>query len=235
MLCKQFNKSAKDPWFKLFYDKNLQAKIDSSIGSFAIPGMYYGRAKDVANNAFTNDYLRPYMVKASEGETVGWKKLSDQYQKKFRKDFVEENILNAQVQVYYYLNKKDSAYRPEYFRLQFLQWERYPWDTTAAFIEGNNVNNFLWDVFIYSSNKQQLLTGAKWMEGIIRRNPSEANEIDTYANLLYKAGKTTEAIEWEQKALQLANTVKDQAMYQNNLRKNLDKMLKGEPTWADAN
>ena len=57
----------------------------------------------------------------------------------------------------------------------------------------------------------------------------ESNEpafLDTYANILYKMGKKTEALAWEQKALNLSSG-DERAGYQATL----DKMRKGERTW----
>lgn len=51
------------------------------------------------------------------------------------------------------------------------------------------LNNDAWDVFLNSNDKEILKKALKWMESVIRRNPNDANSIDTYANLLYKVGK----------------------------------------------
>lgn len=235
LLFYSFSSSTKDPWFKLFYENKFAIKVDSIIRSVPVEGLYRPRAKDKANSMFSSEYLADDFTKARKGQMVDWQQVSSELQKRFRKDFVDENILNAQIGVCYYLQLKDEKYRQEYFRLRLLQGERYGWDTTAAFIEAVYINGFLWDVFLYSKDKTQLLTGVKWMEGIIRRNPKTSYLIDTYANLLYKAGKKDEAIAMERKALEIARAIKDQSMNQEGLQKNLDKMLKGEPTWLNVN
>ncbi len=51
---------------------------------------------------------------------------------------------------------------------------------------------------MHSMDPEQMAIGLKWMEAVIRRNPEDGNNIDTYANLLYKAGKE-EAIKWQRK------------------------------------
>jgi thioredoxin-related protein len=184
VLCQQFSESTKDPWFKLFYNKALQPRLDSSIRSVPVEGVYYLRIKDVANAVFINEYLLPCMTKVSRGEVVDWQKIASQYQRKFRRDFVDENILHAQVQVWEDLKNKQEKYLHEYIRLKLLEGERYGWDTTSAYIEGASINSFLWnDVFMHSDDKEQLLTGAKWMMGIIRRNP-EAHLLDHLRKLI---------------------------------------------------
>ncbi len=68
------------------------------------------------------------------------------------------------------------------------------------------------------------------MEGVVRRRPYEQPDIDTYANLLYKAGRKEEAILWEEKAVRVAKKRDDESgaiMYQ----KVIAKMENGEPTW----
>ena len=52
--------------------------------------------------------------------------------------------------------------------------------------------------------------------------------MDTYANILYKLGRTNEAIKVEEKALALADE-SDKKGYQDVI----DKMKKGEKTWKD--
>jgi tetratricopeptide (TPR) repeat protein len=52
--------------------------------------------------------------------------------------------------------------------------------------------------------------------------------INTYANILYKLGKTEEAIKWQEKALATTSNINKTA-YQETL----DKMKKGEKTWSE--
>jgi hypothetical protein len=56
----------------------------------------------------------------------------------------------------------------------------------------------------------------------------EPGMMDTYANILYKLGRTNEAIKVEEKALALADE-SDKKGYQDVI----DKMKKGEKTWKD--
>ncbi len=52
------------------------------------------------------------------------------------------------------------------------------------------------------------------------------NWMDTYANILYKLGRTTEAIMWEEIALKLDTTNAD-------IKVNLEKMKRNKPTWPE--
>jgi hypothetical protein len=62
------------------------------------------------------------------------------------------------------------------------------------------------------------------MGDVVRRNPKSSENIDTYANLLFKIGKVDEAIKMEEKALSLNPTSKDTLSA-------LEKMKKGLQTW----
>jgi len=50
---------------------------------------------------------------------------------------------------------------------------------------------------------------------------------DTYANLLYKIGRTTEAIEWENKALEMGKGSPEEKSF----KQTIEKMKKGQKTW----
>ena len=60
------------------------------------------------------------------------------------------------------------------------------------------------------------------METLAKDDPTQ---IDTYANLLYKAGRHREALEWEEKAVRLS-TGRDK-----EITDNLGAMKAGQATW----
>ncbi|MHA4895397.1 hypothetical protein ACXZ1K_11630 [Pedobacter sp. PWIIR3] len=65
-------------------------------------------------------------------------------------------------------------------------------------------NNFFYDVvFQNSSDKKILNRSIKWMSKLVKYTAYDQTNLDTYANLLYKAGKVKKAIEVEQHALEL--------------------------------
>ena len=79
-----------------------------------------------------------------------------------------------------------------------------------------------------------------WMEGVARRGKNLNGElvstwdmyVDTYANLLYKVGRTAEAMKWEEFAIEKANERGEQGKdFLEVYKDTLDKMRKGEPTW----
>ncbi|MEP7376092.1 MAG: DUF255 domain-containing protein [Chitinophagaceae bacterium] len=98
-------------------------------------------------------------------------------------------------------------------------------------LNGMALNNSAMEVFRYSTSKKELEKAAGWMRKYFEKNPKEiktnAGAIDTYAILLYKAGKVKEGIAWEQKA-----AIIDPG--EREIASNLSNMKKGLPIWPDG-
>jgi predicted metal-dependent hydrolase len=122
------------------------------------------------------------------------------------------------VQRFYFFNLIDKK------NWNLLSKEIIPYlDENFKIIHPNDVNEFAWAVFEHCSDTVILKKSAEWMESIA--NKSVPQYIDTYANLLYKLGKTDEAIKWQKKAVAIANANPE---FQNTL----DKMRQKIPTWS---
>jgi len=102
-------------------------------------------------------------------------------------------------------------------------------------LEIMGTNNQIYELlFKYSTKKTQLLAGANYLKKLLRINPEDyqgneafrANYVDTYANLIYKAGKVKEAIHWEKIAVD--NAFEHQKA---EFSANLEKMRNGIKTW----
>jgi len=85
------------------------------------------------------------------------------------------------------------------------------------------LNDFAWATFQGSSDISALKAALKMSAKTIINDPP-AIWIDTYANLLYKLGRNTEAIEWEKKAANIAPL-------EPSIKTNFEKMQRGEKTW----
>ena len=57
--------------------------------------------------------------------------------------------------------------------------------------------------------------------------------IDTYANLLYKMGETTEALKWQELAVTKSRELDLGKGDIEDIQENFEKMKKGEPTWPE--
>ncbi len=113
------------------------------------------------------------------------------------------------------------------------------------------LNAVAWDLFLSSDNKTVLETALEWINLSIKldrldpeRQKSEVDNLDninvqlldTKANLLYKLGKVNEAIELEQKALELdiarAQKIgRQKGDFFDIYTSTISKMIKGQPTW----
>lgn len=96
------------------------------------------------------------------------------------------------------------------------------------------VNNVCYNtIFKYSNDIDTLNKAIHWMETINKDHPDDQINMDTYANLLHKVGRTNEAIALQEKAWQLetAAAKKENRPPDTSMKDALDKMKKGEPTW----
>jgi thiol-disulfide isomerase/thioredoxin len=89
-----------------------------------------------------------------------------------------------------------------------------------------DLNNSAWDIFQYSSDKDDLNYALSLSERSLKDEKSNPTFLDTYANLLYKLGRKEEAIAKETEAMNLTEP-SDRPSYQETL----DKMKSGAKTW----
>lgn len=130
----------------------------------------------------------------------------------------ERAILEEKIK--WYEGKKDTL---EIIKYTVEKIERYGLDT-AGFGKAA-LNNFIYySIFRHSDDNATLSKACQWMELIIKSEPDNAAFLDTYANVLYKMGKRTEAIFWERKSLSLEPDNKETI-------KTYEQMSKGAPTW----
>lgn len=96
---------------------------------------------------------------------------------------------------------------------------------TSAFAQDAYQNNGIaWKLFDSSDKPEDLKRAEELVVEAINREPENGYFIDTYANILYKTGRTSEAIEWETKALWFVRLDPAFAL-------TLFKMKAGLPTW----
>ncbi|HEX4851960.1 MAG TPA: hypothetical protein VFV08_14190, partial [Puia sp.] len=74
-----------------------------------------------------------------------------------------------------------------------------------------------------------------WQGKLIEQWPDRHEMLDTYASLLYKLGRTEEAIQWEEKAL---STIYSSEYYEKNglkktYQKVIEQMKNSEPTYLE--
>jgi hypothetical protein len=133
----------------------------------------------------------------------------------------KEEIYGAQMA--YYLKKRDWTHFGEYYALYV---------ETAAPRSEYPLNALSYTLFEHVTDRKALeaaIRASKYLVdsqttawGTHGENPTA---IDTYANLLYKAGRNRDAIEWEEKAVQLSEG------RDKDIADHLEKMKAGQPTW----
>lgn len=87
---------------------------------------------------------------------------------------------------------------------------------------GNQLNNMAFSLLLLSSDKEYLGFALKLSEQTLRYNYPPF--IDTYAQILYKLGGKKDAIDWQQKAVNLSGSLHQPS---NQLKEVLDKMKNG--------
>lgn len=138
--------------------------------------------------------------------------------------------------VVYYLNGL-SAYHTEKNCKNLIAAATYYADSFSTVLTSRSLNIWAWTIFEHSTDKEELNKALAWSKRSVELQASspEPEELDTYANILYKLGFVNEAISWEEKAVAAADA---QAKKRNStanpvFKKYLDKMKKGEKTWPE--
>jgi thioredoxin-related protein len=180
-------------------------------------------AKRFANYMVTKEEITPVTAQAKkEGKEPDWEMSVRNIQNKYGAALAEENVVNAKIE--WYRAEKDWKDYTKYVvrRMDLIGLQNIPDD----FFGRVGLNNFAWDIFLYSDNKEELEKAMAWSDWVLQRDPQlQATTMDTKANLLYKLGKKEEAMALETKAVQADPKNKD-------ISANFEKMQHDEPTWT---
>jgi hypothetical protein len=105
-------------------------------------------------------------------------------------------------------------------------YKRY-FDTAAERSE-YPIDNLSYAVFEHVSEAPVLATAVRADHfSLVAQGENSAVQIDTYANLLYKSGRHRDALQWQQRAMELGG-VRDREIAQH-----FEKMKSGQPTWPE--
>jgi thiol-disulfide isomerase/thioredoxin len=147
-----------------------------------------------------------------------WEQLRTKLRLKYNGSHVEKVILNAKIR---WANDRSNWSAVTAYYLKKLK--TYGLDTSD--VGWAVTNNIMYDViFKYCNDKGTLNEAVKWQNKLVDTHPGNENILDTYANLLYKAGSRNEALKWEKKAALIAPK-------NSEIKATLQKMRKGIPTW----
>ncbi|NII27766.1 DUF255 domain-containing protein [Pseudoflavitalea sp. X16] len=220
--------------FKVFYPNGKKA--DKAIG-------FKGYADNVVSRTIVREIAVPFLgVQASFNMLGGkrdtaeadWAGLYKKLTAKFPQKYVDRAFLEAKIMWY-----EQRFNYPLLAQFYLEKLDKYGLDTVSA--KSNTtytlVNHYCWQFFLRINDQGVLERAANHMEKAVKARP-DFQAYDTYANLLYKAGKKTEAIYWEERALGLVKEkqITDQgnryfAAKVNNFAAVLSKMRSDKPTW----
>lgn len=200
-----------------------------------------GYAKKVVDRTIYDEMVIPFFTEQAKSSTIqmtgmiltgpgqqpdygeaDWSKLYKKIKEKYNNNYARRVLLQAKIEWY-------DRHRnwPVAVMLHLYQFKKYPpdfaqWSTIA------NTNQFAWKAFLNITDKKVLKETSTWMRKAVEQRPDNDALLDTYANLLYKAGlNKEEAIQWEQKAA-LATSGWQRDVY----TKVIEQMKKGEPTYV---
>lgn len=222
-----FTKSSKDPGFPIFY--NNRNKIDSVKA-------LKGYAKNIIDKIIQKEEIKPYCNALKDSlQDPDWKQVAKNITKKYNKDYSKRNILYQQTSFYLYRTEKYDTNWPELIESTVNLFDYISNDSdTAVRITDGGINNFCYNaIFLHSTDRQLINKAIGWMEDVLKRDEYKyCNNIDTYANLLYKIGRKNEALKWEEKALKIALDTKDDDSIKL-FSSVIAKMKENKPTWIN--
>lgn len=202
-------------------------------------------AKKVVDKIINNEKVQPFLNTVQGNSEPDWHLLYNTIAKNYGDDYAGRNVLDAKIQ--WYSTKSDGL---RWARSLNDKIEKYGSDTTDLSEDFRLISaaEIAWlNLGRTSELSNEIITELSricvWVEGVTRRGEKLTSDyanrwdmyMDTYANLLYKAGRTADAIRWEELAIAtLKETVKDEetvANFSTGYGKTLEKMRAGQPTW----
>ncbi len=192
--------------YKLFMQKT--SKVNAILGD--------DQAQYAMKSFIANNYL-------PKGEALKTKPNWDALDKSITAKFgpIGQEAVYGHRMIYHLENKEWSDFG-KYYVLYFKNALRRP---------DYNINNISWPLFENVTDKKVLEYSCDVMKYAMGRwYQTDAAACDTYANLLYKAGKKSEAIEWQEKAVQMSKG----SPYEKENIEHLEKMRNNQPTWPIA-
>jgi thioredoxin-related protein len=204
--------SSKDNVFNWIYN-------DGKVVDNLVKSKNYSR--NVIEHIITVEEINPVLWPNNKSieEKPDWDKLMMSIKLKYNKVFVDLALVDARLK--WYSEKSDW---PEITKYTVKKIHEFGVDTIG--ILGKIVTNNLvyLVIFEHSTKKQEIHTGIQVMKELVKEESGfQAGFMDTYANLLYKAGRIRKALEWEKRALKLE--------YDKEAAQNLEKMKRHAPTW----
>ncbi|SRR5579862_4566800 len=159
-------------------------------------------------------------IKGKPFRPSDWRDLSRKLAKRFPGFDLGKVLLDEEARYYFF-----NASWDEFGKVAIEMLDRY-----ENQMDPKSINNALMRVFSHSEDRTVLKKAIGHMKKVISNYPNDTDYLDTYANLLYKAGLKQEAMDWEKKAIVNCKDSGDL----KELNSILKKMESGEITWGEA-
>lgn len=209
----------KSPQGTVYWDK-IKSNLKQKFPTLS-PGLIV--AEEYSFQNYIAYQIKQYLSNDS-AKSIDWNKAFVHFKGKYIGYNIDTIFIERKTKYY-----RDKKMWPECTQAAYEWIHKY-----GSGIGERDMDNIVWDlIFMHATDKPILEEGAKWIKLIVDKRHIP-NETDTYANLLYKLGRTEEAINWENKAIALlSNSTKKYEL--KNLKEfeaSLAKMKTGVPTWA---
>lgn len=199
----KFTHSSKDVGFDMFL--HHADKVNKVLGA--------GKAEEKLMGIVANEEVYPQFMK-KDGSKPDWTAIQNDLTKKYP-TIADELILKTKVQYFNYVKDADNAVASI---VAYMKKYGHKADPQA-------LNEYAWTIFEKCNDMQCIEQALEWSKRSFKDGEIPAY-MDTYANLLYKAGKKADALAWEEKAMNKAGTEE-----RKNYETTLEKMKKGEKYW----
>jgi hypothetical protein len=173
-----------------------------------------------------------FEVSKQSGTIPNFDSIHNEIEKKYKGKYADDITIRGKAHWYEYLvhEKKEDRYMPDLISSHVVQIDRFGYDTTFSFFQF--INGVSYGEIYLHGDSTQISRAIHWMKNVVdlNRGDYQYEYTDTYASLLYKAGNTDAAIQWGNKALQIAinNKSENDIKYQNE---KIDAMKRHEPIW----
>jgi hypothetical protein len=121
--------------------------------------------------------------------------------------------------------------KPEYYAFKGM-WSKCEQAALALFdrygdaLDPSDINRIAWFLFLYSTDPDALKVALRWSKRSVDMAPDNCDNIDTYANLLYKTGDFQNALQFQRKAIDLGGSTQ--------IHTNYEKMRRAVRTWKEV-
>jgi tetratricopeptide (TPR) repeat protein len=200
---RQITRTSKDKGFEMCL--NDSSLVNAKLGRYV--------AQDLVQNIISKEEIAPYFK--NDSTSPNWERIIGIVDKKYGLIGKERVYGEAML---YFMPKKDTTNLSKYFVLYY---------NTALTHSRYIINQVAWEIFQQINDSAILNRAIQIMEYDLATEyavNTPAEVIDTYANLLYKIGRKSDAIKEEHKAVKYAPDNKE-------ISEAFEKMKRGEKTW----